>query len=99
MIQCGLLRRGRSFLRRLLSLRGSTVTGAEALVRFHSLLVYRLGAFVLEGCARRYDPVLIFHLAAVAGANVDAAGVDSLPGFTLRQVGLGIDCALRCELL
>src|SRR4051812_2006149 len=98
-LSAGLLRRNRSFFRRLLSFRSSTATGAEALVRFHLLLVHRLGAFVLEGCARRNDPVLIFHFAAVAGANVDAARVDSLSSFTLGQVGLGIDCALRCQLL
>src|SRR6267142_5346197 len=76
---------------------GCAATGAEALVGLHFLLVDRLGSGCAEGRAGGNDPVFVLHLATVASTHFDAGGINALAGFALRQVGLGINCALRSQ--
>src|SRR5215831_5394441 len=63
------------------------------------VLIHRLRALGIEGRARWDDPVIGSLGSGAACAGLDAAGIDALLGFATRQVSLGIDRALTCEVL
>ena len=65
----------------------------------HLVLVYRLSSFLGECSTRRNNPIVSSLGTATSGPDFDTAGVDTLLSFATREVSLGVDSTLRCQVL
>src|SRR5262244_728530 len=67
--------------------------------RLHLALIHRLRTGFGEAGSRRHQPEFSLLATAAPSSDLEAAGIDSLFGFTTREIGLGIDRTLGCQIL